>query len=140
MLVALAALPWVITASGATWLTSGARTVASLFCHQLPGHALSFGGVEMPLCSRCAGCLLGAGLGALFAWPRVSSRWLFVGLAATAALMTAHAMAQTLAGWPMDHGHRLVTGLAFGWLVGVAVARPATFVRPWRSTRGPVPS
>jgi len=126
--------PWLATWLGFEPVMAVTRSVSRLFCHALPGRALSLAGHEMPVCSRCAGLLLGAAIGALVLRPRLRGRPLRIALAALVSAMLLHVIAQDLNLVPVHHALRMLTGLALGW---VASASLATYARPSPRTRVP---
>lgn len=134
LLLVVGVWPWLVTAAGFEPLLSLTRSVSQLLCHAQPGRALLFGGEEMPLCSRCAGLLLGAALGALIRRPQLQGARLTVALTFGAGVMFLHVIAQE-AGWiAVHHPSRLATGLLLGWVASVGLA---TYARPWPRTRVP---
>ena len=50
-----------------TLVSAGAYLMGGVVCHQLPDRSFHPGGVQMPVCARCFGLYLGAGLGVLAA-------------------------------------------------------------------------
>ena len=51
----------------ATLASAGTYLLAGVVCHQRPDRSFHFEGVKMPVCARCTGLYLGAGLGVLVA-------------------------------------------------------------------------
>lgn len=93
------------------WLADAMFVVV---CHRLPERTLLIAGVEMPICSRCAGIFAGLALGALIAWPKLSLRASRVALTVAGLLMLSDVVTQDLGVHPLWHATRLVTGAAFG--------------------------
>lgn len=54
----------------ATAAAAGAYLIGGVVCHQRPDRSFHPGGVQMPVCARCAGLYLGAGAGVLAAGAR----------------------------------------------------------------------
>ena len=50
-----------------TLTAAGTYLLGGVVCHQRPDRSFHPGGVKMPVCARCAGLYLGAGLGVLAA-------------------------------------------------------------------------
>lgn len=116
------ALPWALPFARA-WLPMGplGALLDGMFffvCHRRPERTLSFAGVPMPLCSRCAGIALGLCLGGIAAWPSPSLRATRIAVAAAAACMIADVVTQDLGVHPVWHGTRIATG----WMLGYALA------------------
>ena len=53
-----------------TLVSAGAYLMGGVVCHQRPDRSFHPGGVQMPVCARCAGLYLGAGVGVLAAGAR----------------------------------------------------------------------
>ena len=53
-----------------TRVSAGAYLIAGFVCHQRPDRSFHPGGVQMPVCARCTGLYLGAGVGVLAAGVR----------------------------------------------------------------------
>ena len=53
-----------------TLVSAGAYLIGGVVCHQRPERSFHPGGVQMPVCARCFGLYLGAGLGVLAAGVR----------------------------------------------------------------------
>lgn len=122
--VAVGVLPWLVPLLRA-YLPLGAAGVwldaaFTPMCHRLPERSLVLAGVAMPLCSRCAGVFGGVALGALAAWPRLSTRGYKLLITAAAAAMLADVITQDLGLHPIWHPTRLATGLFFGHAIGAA--------------------
>lgn len=125
----------------ATVAAAGAYLIGSVVCHQRPDRSFHPGGVQMPVCARCAGLYLGAGVGVLAAgarrrrgagpgrtphpagtagfptWPR----WVVVAAAAP----TAMTFAAEAAGWMPSIGELRAAAAA---PLGVAVTWVASLV------------
>jgi len=131
--------PWLATWLGSESLLAVTRWVSRLFCHAVPGRALSLAGQEMPICSRCSGLLLGVAVGALLLRPRLQGRTLSVALALLVSMMLLHVIAQDLHLVPVHHPLRLLTGLALGWVASASLVRhrTTTCARPSLRTREP---
>lgn len=99
-------------------------------CHRLPERTLAFGGVLMPLCSRCAGVFAGLGVAAVSPWrPRLSLRGHGVATGVATLVMLLDIVTQDLGLRPLWHPTRLATGLAVGFLLGSALLE-ATRLEP----------
>ncbi len=100
--------------------SAGTYLVGSLICHQRPERSFRLWGVQMPVCSRCAGLYFGAAVGALLAGVR---RPAGRGTARTASralrMMVRAAAVPTGATW---------LGEAVGWLVVTGGVRAAAAV------------
>lgn len=96
-------------------------------CHRLPDRSLAFDGVQMPLCSRCAGIFAGMALGALIARPRLSMTVWRPALVAIGVLMVVDVLTQDLGLHPIWHPTRLATGAALGYAM---VASFVTHLHP----------
>lgn len=89
-------------------------------CHRLTERTLTLAGVQMPLCSRCAGIFAGVALGALVARPRIPlARWRAI-IAATGALLLLDVVTQDLGLHPIWHLTRVLSGALFGYAIAVA--------------------
>ncbi len=53
-----------------TAVSAGTYLIAGFVCHQRPDRSFHPAGVQMPVCARCAGLYLGAGVGVLAAGVR----------------------------------------------------------------------
>jgi uncharacterized membrane protein len=88
--------------------------VGSLWCHQLPARSPHAFGVQMPLCWRCSGILIGAL--ALLCWLLATKRLpplaLCLALALALPLDVLHAI---LTHGDGDNARRFVTGLLWGF-------------------------
>lgn len=67
VLLTPAALARDVGGRAVTLVSAGTYLVAGLVCHQRPERSFHPEGVQMPVCARCAGLYLGAGLGVLAA-------------------------------------------------------------------------
>ena len=89
----------------------------STFCHQRTARSLVWMGVQMPVCSRCAGVFAGLGLGAMVFPPAgLVARWR-TWLLGAAAVMIIEVGIQDLVRHSPFHPTRLLTGLALGWIL-----------------------
>jgi uncharacterized membrane protein len=144
VLVFVGLLPWAIPFLRAK-LPIGELGVALdmvflTMCHRRPARTLSFAGVPMPLCSRCAGIFLGVAIGAVIGRPLLSLRawrWAF---AVACALMIADVVTQDLGLHPVWHPGRILTGVLVGYAMVIgflsALARDTvTSDRRWPRTR-----
>jgi uncharacterized membrane protein len=129
-----ASLPWLM------WLAGLGESWLPLFqgvCHQRPERSLHWDGVQMLVCSRCAGLYLGVALGALVPLAsrlRAQGRFLFF---ATGGLMLVEVVVQDLGLHAPWHPTRLLSGLSFGY---VAAAWPvAELTRPGTDPLAPPP-
>lgn len=105
---------------------SSAAALSQVFatlCHRLPERTLTLAGVEMLVCSRCAGLYAGAMLGALWPMPRTAFARLRVVLISVAALAVLDVVLQDLHLLPIGHARRVVTGLLLGWAPAAAMSR-----------------
>jgi uncharacterized membrane protein len=85
-----------------------------LVCHQRPERSPHLFGVQMPLCWRCSGILIGALL--LFIWLLATKRLpsLLFSLA-FAVLMPLDVLTAMAGLWSGHNSLRLITGLLWGW-------------------------
>ena len=94
----LVAVPWLAghghDGRSVVALSAGVYLTAGVVCHQQPERSFHLWGVQMPVCTRCAGLYLGAAIGALVCIPRrrgsgrlwlSPERWAGPGEAATSA-------------------------------------------------------
>lgn len=90
-------------------------------CHRLPERSLALAGVQMPLCSRCAGLFAGLAVGAVIARPRLPmSVWRPL-MIALGVVMAVEVATQDLGLHAVWHPSRLATGFAFGYATVVAL-------------------
>lgn len=117
---------------------AGTYLIGGVVCHQRPDRSFHPGGAQMPVCARCAGLYLGAGVGVLAAgarrrrgadaqpagtgraptWPR----WVL----AAAAAPTALAFAAEAAGWMPSVGElraaaAVPLGVAVTWVASLVI-------------------
>jgi uncharacterized membrane protein len=92
-----------------------------MVCHRIPARSFALAGVDMPVCSRCAGVLAGLALGALITRPRPTLRQARWAIAVAIALMLANVVSQDLGLHPVWHSTRLVTGFAVGYIAAIAL-------------------
>ena len=90
-------------------------------CHRLPDRTMSFLGEKMPMCSRCAGLDLGAGLGLLLGRPYRGPLFLWTWLGVASALLLADVYAQHAGIHGIWHASRLATGMLLAFPVGAAM-------------------
>lgn len=121
LVFAAGALPFV--ARAAPWSSDALSRVFSTVCHRLPERTLPLFGVEMLVCSRCAGVYAGVMLGALWPMPRAVFARLRPVLVAIAALAVLDVALQDLHVLPVGHARRLATGLLLGWAPAAAMTR-----------------
>lgn len=114
----IALLPWLGLVLGlehpALW------DVYSPLCHQEAARSLAHDGLQMMVCSRCAGIYLGIALGV---WSpfRISVTHVRVLLVLALTVMTGHVVLQHL--WlGIHHPVRLATGLLLGGLLGALLS------------------
>jgi uncharacterized membrane protein len=95
------------------YLYQAAMFAGSLWCHQLPGRSPHLSGMQMPLCWRCSGILMGAV--ALLVWliatrkpPRLTTSLI---LSLPLALDVLYAI---LSGGEGDNARRFITGTLWG--------------------------
>ena len=103
-----------------TALYQVAMLAGSLWCHQRPERSPHLWGVQLPLCWRCSGILLGAL--ALFCWLIVRKRLPApVASLILALLMPLDALTAVAGLWGGDNMLRLITGLLWG-IFGTSLA------------------
>ena len=92
-----------------------------MVCHRIPERTFALAGVDMPVCSRCAGLLGGLALGALIARPLPTRKtsWTLLGMALL--LMMADIITQDMGLHPVWHSSRLLTGLLVGYVASIAL-------------------
>jgi len=96
-----------------SFIYRAAMFLGSLWCHQLPERSPHLWGVQMPLCWRCSGILLGTL--ALFAWLVGRKRLPPLVLCVLLALLMPLDVLQTIVTHGQgDNARRLVTGLLWG--------------------------
>lgn len=122
--IILGVVPWILPIARARLPLGRAGELLDLLffpmCHRIPARTISFAGVPMPLCSRCAGIFAGLALGALILRPRVElARWRVL-VAVASALMLLDVVTQDLGVHPVWHATRIATGLLFGYAIGAA--------------------
>jgi uncharacterized membrane protein len=106
---------------------------AGRVCHQNPERSFHAGGVQWPVCARCAGLYLAAPIGALLALRRrgALTRRGAVSVLSTFGAPTAITFAaEHLAGLPMTNGARFIAawplGAAAAWIIIVTVRGAAS--------------
>ncbi|HEX7602973.1 MAG TPA: DUF2085 domain-containing protein [Polyangiaceae bacterium] len=92
-----------------------------LTCHRLPERTMTFLGEKMPMCSRCAGLDLGAGLGLVLGRPYRGPMFLWVWLALASVLLLVEVYTQGTGLHGIWHPSRLATGMLLAFPVGAAV-------------------
>jgi uncharacterized membrane protein len=122
-----AALVTRIVAAGPIWTTI-VYSAAGLVCHQRPDRSFWTGGVQWPVCGRCAGLYLAAPLGALGALlvrngsgRERAATWLAIAAAPTAASW----LAEHLAGMPQSNLMRAALAVPLGAAVAYILVRAA---------------
>jgi uncharacterized membrane protein len=120
-------LPWIMAGHRSALL----EAVFATTCHRLPERSLLLGGVQMLVCSRCAGIYLGLLTGALLpggGWLTRHARTVAGGVALPMLLDVATQDLGLRASW---HPARLATG----WLLGAGLMLVATaHLREWATT------
>lgn len=106
-------LPWIMAGSRSTLL----EAVFGSTCHRLPERSLVLGGVQMLVCSRCAGIYLGLLCGALLPAGRWVARHSWPIVIGVALPMLLDVLTQDLGLRPSWHPARLATG----WLLGLGL-------------------
>jgi uncharacterized membrane protein len=114
--VVLCALPWVAALHIAPgWFEHVVELTFLPLCHHWPARVLSFDGVPMCVCSRCAGLYAGLAIGFAFRAPSLSdrayARILVVGLVVT----VLDVITQDAGFHAPCHPVRLATGAWLGW-------------------------
>ena len=99
------------------------------FCHRMPERTLQIGGELMPLCSRCLGITMGAGLGLLIGWPYFGLRVLRITVSIAAALLFIELTTQDLGWHAVFHPTRLLTGFLVAYPLGAAATALASQLR-----------
>ena len=96
--------------------------MGSWWCHQLPARSPYLFGVQLPLCWRCTGILLGAL--ALLCWLVTTKRLPPLLLCALLALLLPlDVLYNVVTGGDGDNARRLVTGLLWGFCGTAAALR-----------------
>jgi uncharacterized membrane protein len=109
-----------------SWAAVGYAALSRI-CHQRPERSFHTGGVQWPVCARCAGLYLAAPIGAIAAWwrrrgrPRPGLVWL-----AAAAAPTVMSVAAEVTGlWPGAPVLRAAAALPLGAAVAAVLVREA---------------
>ena len=92
-----------------------------MVCHRIPERTFALAGVDMPVCSRCAGLLGGLALGALIARPLPTRKTSWTLLGKALLLMMADIITQDMGLHPVWHSSRLLTGLLVGYVASIAL-------------------
>jgi uncharacterized membrane protein len=120
----LGALPWALpVARSRMSLGEIGAAIDRVFvpmCHRFPARTLMLDGVQMPLCSRCAGLFAGFALAALLARPRWSMTVWRPVLIALGVAMGIEVLTQDLGLHPVWHPSRLATGFSLGYAMVTA--------------------
>ncbi len=120
-------------------LSAAAYLVGSVVCHQRPDRSFHLWGARLPVCGRCTGLYVGAGVGAAAAWafgrwrrtvrragaagPVAWRSWLI-----GSALPTAVSVCGETAGWwHGSNGGRAAAALPLGLVVGAVLAQFTSF-------------
>lgn len=106
------------------------------FCHRLPERSLSIGGELMPLCSRCLGISMGAGLGLLIGWPYRGLKTLRISVSLAAAFLFLELTTQDLGWHPVFHPTRLLSGFLVAYPLGAAATALAAMLRGASTVEG----
>lgn len=96
----------------------------SSLCHQIPGRSPHLRGVPLAICDRCLGIYGGLLLGVLgvpvcWRWQRGLRGYATILLGTTGGLMGLDWIGPILGTWPNVPWSRLLTGAAFGVMVGL---------------------
>lgn len=122
------ALPWALAGRHLALM----EAVFGATCHRLPARSLLLGGVQMVVCSRCAGIYLGLLTGALLPgwdWAARRGRAIALGVALPMALDVVTQDLGLRGSW---HPARLATG----WLLGAGLTLVAmAHLRAWAEAR-----
>jgi uncharacterized membrane protein len=115
----LGALPWWLPIARSRLPLGALGAVLDRFfipmCHRIPERSLALEGVQMPLCSRCAGIFAGIAAGAVVARPILPMTVWRPILIASGVLMLLDVAAQDLGIHPVWHPSRIATGFALGY-------------------------
>lgn len=106
-------LPWIMAGSSSALLEAAFGTT----CHRLPERSLVLGGVQMLVCSRCAGIYLGLLCGAVLPAGRWVARHSWPLALSVSLPMLVDVLTQDLGLRASWHPARLVTG----WLLGLGL-------------------
>ena len=106
----------------AAWTTVVYAACARV-CHQLPGRSFHTAGVQWPVCARCSGLYLAAGVGALAAFlRRRPTPWSAISIVALAAVPTAVTLGlEWTALAPMTNLLRFAAALPLGAAIAFAM-------------------
>lgn len=115
-------LPWARQVTGLA-VFDGLYALLGMQCHRLEGRVMSFGGVPMAVCSRCAGVYAGILFGAGLARPRWTVRTTVWVVVAAGSAMIAEVGLEAFGVLPVHHFVRLVTGAALSWPVSALAVR-----------------
>jgi uncharacterized membrane protein len=129
LLAALPFAPPLLQLAGKSALAERVEGWFDGFCHQLPERSLTIAGEIMPLCSRCLGISLGAGLGLLIGWPYRGLRVLRISVSLAAAFLFLELTTQDLGWHPVFHPTRLLSGFLVAYPLGAAATALAASLR-----------
>ncbi len=90
-------------------------------CHRMPERSFSVLGSLLPLCSRCLGLYVGAGLGLLVGRPALDVSALRLWLTVAAAALFVELFTQDLGWHPVFHPTRILTGFFVAYPLGAFV-------------------
>jgi uncharacterized membrane protein len=92
-----------------------------MVCHRMPERTFALAGIDMPVCSRCAGILGGLALGAWIARPLPTRKTSRVLLGMAVLLMIADIITQDMGLHSVWHSSRLLTGVIVGYVASIAL-------------------
>lgn len=115
-------LPWARQVTGLA-VFDGLDALLGMQCHRLAGRVMSFGGVPMAVCSRCAGVYAGILFGAALARPRLTPRTTVWVVVVAGAAMVAELGLEAVGLLGVNHVLRLTTGAALSWPVSALAVR-----------------
>lgn len=128
VLVVIGALPLVVWTSSFTPFDAMGSLVDPLFafhCHRDPHRTIELIGRRLPVCARCTGIYVGLAVGALLRPPATSKSVFSWTAIATAALLVADVVTESL-GWRVPSlPVRFFTGSAFSCAAVLAALTPA---------------
>lgn len=107
----------------------------SSVCHRMPERSFALFGSELPLCSRCLGLFLGAGIGLAVGRPWLTLAQLRLWLTAASLGLFVELFTQDLGWHPVFHPTRLLSGFFVTFPLGAFVtSRLARLASPEGST------